>query len=207
VSNPWARPHPDPTAVGTPAGRPAAPADALDAPPVRQDVQAGLLTVAVTVLVGAPVGLLWAALAPRVEVVLTGEGVQLVDRDSSAFIASDGYFSLAVLLAGLVGGALAWRWGSRHGPTVVPGLAIGGLIGAYVAMAVGGLVGDVQLADLLEAGAKGRRELGVRRLRSLPALLVWPAASVLSFLTLMLRRPEVSSGSPQRAPAQEPASR
>jgi hypothetical protein len=205
VSVPWT--SPDPTAAGTPAGRPAAPPDAADAPPVRHDVQAGLLTVAVTVLVGAPVGLLWAAFAPRVEVDLTAEGVQLVDRNSSAFIAADAYFSLAVLLAGLVGGALAWRWGSRHGPTVVPGLVIGGLSAAYVAMAVAGLVDDVQLADLLETGGQGRHEVAVRRLRSTPALLVWPAASVLTFLALMLRRPRVSSGSPQRAPAQERASR
>ena len=206
MSDPWASPDLDRTRGGAAAGRPPAPPDAADAPPVTRDVQAGLLTVAVTVLVGAPVGLLWAALAPSVEVDLTAEGVRLVDRNSSAFIASDGYFSLAVLLAGLVGGALAWRWGSRHGPAVVPALAVGGSVAAYVAMAVGGLVGDAQIADLVEAGVQGRRELQVRRLRSLPALLVWPAASVLTFLTLMLRQPRVSWDSPQRASAQEPAS-
>ena len=174
---------------------------------MASDVRAGLLTVAVTVLVGAPVGLLWAALAPPVEVIVGDGGVQLVDRNTSAFIASDGYFVAAVLLAGIAGGALAWRLGSKHGPSVVPGLAVGGLLAAYVAMTVGGLVDDVELAELVEAGVQGRRELPAR-LRSRSALLVWPAASLLTFLVLVLRRPrEVSSGSPGSERAREPVSR
>ena len=207
MSSPWSSPDPRRTGAGSAFARREAAADGGGSPTLAQDVRAGLLTVAVTVLVGAPVGLLWAALAPPVEVVIGAEGVQLVDRDSSAFIASDGYFAAAVLLAGMVGGALAWRLGSRHGPAVVPGLAVGGLLAAYVAMSVGGLVDDVALAELVEAGVRGRRELPAR-LRSRSALLVWPAASLLTFLVLVLRRPrDVSSGSPERERGQEPVPR
>jgi hypothetical protein len=207
VRSPWSSPDPRGTGTGSAFAPHAAAADADDAPPLAHDVRAGLITVAVTVLVGAPVGLLWAALAPPVEVVVSADGVRLVDRDSSAFIASDGYFVAAVLLAGVVGGALAWRLGSRHGPAVVPGLAVGGLLAAYIAMAVGGLVDDVALAELVEAGVQGRRELPAR-LRSRSALLVWPAASLLTFLVLVLRRPrDVSSGARERDRAREPVSR
>lgn len=174
-------------------------------PTLSEDLRAGLLTVAVTVLVAAPVGLLWAALAPRVQVVVSEQGAQLVDRDSDAFIASDGYFLAAVLIAGVVGGALAWRFGGRHGPAVVPGLAVGGLLAAAVAMVVGGLVG-VPVAELVDAGARGQHDAPVR-LRSQSALLAWPAASLLTYLVLVLRHPvALSSGSPDHERAPEPAS-
>ena len=60
----------------------------------------GLLTVAVTVLVGAPVGLLWAALAPRVRIDVDGDDVQVVDTWTDGFIAVDAWFFAAVVVAG-----------------------------------------------------------------------------------------------------------
>ena len=106
-------------------------------PPVRSDVLAGLVTVAVTVLAGAPVGLAWAALAPRPEVVLTGAAYVRADPSSKAYIAGDGFFLGAVLLAGVVTGLLAYWLGRAHGPAVVVGLAVGGLAAAFTAMRVG----------------------------------------------------------------------
>ena len=70
--SPWASPDPRPRGAGTPFGT--APTAATARTPVWHDVRAGLLTIAVTVLVGAPVGLLWAALAPRVTVEVTDDG-------------------------------------------------------------------------------------------------------------------------------------
>ena len=161
---------------------------------------------AVTVLTGVPVGLLWAEIAPRVSVVITADDVQLVDRNSDAFIASDGYFVAAVLVAGALAGALAWRLGSRHGPAVVPGLALGGLLAALVAMVVGGMVG-VPVTELVDAGVQGPAQAPVR-LRSQSALLAWPAASLLVYLALVLREPqELSSGSPDLWRAPEPGPR
>jgi hypothetical protein len=190
VSSPWVAPDLRPAAEGT----------ALSAAPARtspawwQDAWAGLLTVAVTVLVGAPVGLLWAALAPRVVVRIEGADVRLADTWSDGFIAVDGYYLAAVLLAGAVGGALSWWWADDHGPAVVVGLVVGGRLAAAVAMVVGSLVGDGSAADLVAAGAQGRQELGVR-LRARTAVLGWPVASLVLYLLLSLRpeRP-VSSG-------------
>jgi hypothetical protein len=169
-------------------------------PPLWHDVRAGLLTVAVTVLVGAPVGLLWAWLAPRVVVEVDGDDVQVVDTYSDGFIAVDAWFLAAVAVAGLVGGVLAWWLGRAHGPGVVLGLAVGGLAAAWIAGRVGGEVDRVSVRQLVESGVQGRHELAVR-LRSTSALLGWPIASLLAHLSLSLARrpaappdPEVSSG-------------
>jgi hypothetical protein len=157
-----------------------------------------VLTVAVTVLVGAPVGLLWAVLAPRVVVEITGDDVRVLDPGRDGFIAVDAWFFAAVTLAGLVGGIVAWRLGRAHGPGVVLGLAVGGLAAAWIASRVGGEVDRVTVQELLDAGVQGRAELAVR-LRATSALLGWPLGSLLAFLSLSVRRPaaaqpEVSSG-------------
>ncbi len=193
--SPWASPDPRTRPGGTSSTAPTA-----DAPrtPVWHDVRAGLLTVAITVLTGAPVGLLWAALAPRVTVEVSGEDVQVLDTYTDGFIAVDAWFFAAVTLAGLVGGIVAWRLGRAHGPGVVLGLAVGGLAAAWIASRVGGEVDRVTVQELLDAGVQGRAELAVR-LRATSALLGWPLGSLLAFLSLSVRRPaaaqpEVSSG-------------
>ena len=183
--SPWASPDPRTQAGATSA----APTSAAPRTPVWQDVRAGLLTVAVTVLLGAPVGLLWAALAPRVRVEVSGDDVQVLDTYADGFIAVDGWFFAAVLVAGLVGGLLASWLGAAHGPAVVLGLVVGGLAAAWIAARVGGEVDRTTVQQLLDSGVQGRRELAVQ-LRSTSALLGWPIASLLAFLgSSVLRRP------------------
>jgi hypothetical protein len=190
--SPWASPDPRPSGGGTPFGT--APTQRTPGTPLWHDVRAGLLTVAVTVLVGAPVGLLWAAVAPRVAVELSGEDVRVLGAFTDGFIAVDAWFFAAVVVAGLVGGGVAWWLGAAHGPAVVLGLVVGGLAAAWIASRVGGEVDRVTVQQLVESGAQGRRELAVR-LRSTSALLGWPIASLLSFLALSVaRRPAASSG-------------
>ena len=186
MSSPWAAPDARLTGAGTAFS--SAPAAAREpAPPVRRDVWAGLLTVAVTVLVGAPLGLLWAELAPSVLVEVRDGQVQVLDTYGDGFIAVDACFLAAVLVAGVVGGALAERLGRRHGPAVVVGLALGGLAAGWVAMAVGEMVGADAVRALVESGAEASTELNVE-LRSTPAIVAWPVASLLTYLVLAVRR-------------------
>jgi hypothetical protein len=192
--SPWASPDPRPSGSGTAFG--VAPTPRGPRTPLWHDLRAGLLTVAVTVLVGAPVGLLWAALAPRVRVEVRGEDVQVLDAYRDGFIAVDAWFFAAVVLAGVVGGLVAARLGAAHGPAVVLGLVAGGLAAAWIAARVGGLVDHLTVRQLVEQGVQGRRELAVQ-LRSTSALLGWPLASLLAFLALSVvrrPRPELSSG-------------
>jgi hypothetical protein len=148
-------------------------------PPLRQDIAAGLLTFVVTVLAGAPVGLLWSALAPRAEALRVGERYVAADRSSSAFIAGDGYFFGAVLVAGLVTGLVAWWYGRTHGPAVVLGLAVGGLAAAAVAMLVGEQVGVAAFEASVRAG-QDRVDITLV-LMAREALAGWPVAALLAF--------------------------
>lgn len=163
-------------AYATPYSTPATPG-----PRLVDDLRAGALTIVVSVLVGAPLGLLWAAVAPRVDVVVTGQDVALAEPDSSAFIAGDGFFLAAVALAGLVGGVVAWWLGREHGPAVVAGLTLGGLAAAYVAMVVGQQVGFADVERAVEAGRQGALELNLR-LRAQEALVGWPVGSLLGYV-------------------------
>ena len=178
VSTSWTTPDPRRAApaFGTPYVLPA-----TASPSLQQDVQAGVTAAVVTVLLGAPVGLLWAALAPRVDVVVSGENVQLAEPGTSAFIAGDGFFLLAVLLAGAVGGLIAWRLGRAHGPAVVVGLTLGGLAAAYVAMRVGSTVGLEEVQQAVDAGQQGALELSLRLLAK-EALVGWPVGALVAYV-------------------------
>ena len=173
-------------AVPLPFGAPYA-AAASTVPTLWQDAVAGLLAAVVTVLVGAPVGLLWAAAAPKVDVVVAGDSVQLVEPGSSAFIATDGFFLLGVLLAGAIGGVLAWWLAHAHGPAVVVGLTLGGLAAAWVAMVVGEQVGLAEVESAVRAGQQGALELTVR-LRAQEAVVGWPVGSLLGYAAASLLR-------------------
>ncbi len=186
VSTPWASPDARRTITGTAFGRPYEHLEPAS-PPVGQDLLAGVLTVVVSVLVAAPVGLLWAAIAPHVGVVVAAGEVNLADTYGDSFIAVDGYFFGAVLVAGLVGGLVAWRLGHRHGPAVVVGLAVGGVVAAYVAKTVGEQVGLQTLRDAVRAGGEGAFDLNVE-LKSLAALAGWPVASLAAYVAATLAR-------------------
>ena len=155
-------------------------------PSLAADVRAGLLTLVVSVLAGAPVGLLWAVLAPQATVAVTDE-IRLVGADSATrFIAADGYFLAAVVVAGVVAGLLAWRYAAAHGPAVVLGLALGGLLAAWVAATTGAQLGaDEQ--ELLAAGPSASEQLAVR-LRSTSALGGWPLAALLAYVYASVSR-------------------
>lgn len=187
--------------TGTAFGQPYAHVEPV-APPWRSDVLAALVAAAVTVLLGAPVGLLWAAVAPRAEAVLAGGQYLRADPSSDAYIAGDGYFLAACVLAGVVGGLVAWWLGREHGPAVVGGLAVGGLAAALVMRRVGeavGLDGLVEAVLAREARVDLALELGAGT-----AVAAWPAAALIAYLaaTLVAGRGEAGSVEADRAPRQ-----
>lgn len=187
MSNPWSTPDPRRTAVAAPAfGVPYA-RTVLAGPTLRQDAFAGTATALATVLLGAPVGLLWAAVAPRTDVALVGSDVQLLEPGTSAFIAADGVFLLVTAVAGVAVGLLTWWLGREHGPAVVVGLTLGGLLAGYVAMVVGQEVGRDALEAAVRAGQQGAIELTLR-LRAREALVAWPVGALAAFVGASLLR-------------------
>ena len=179
----WTSPDPRPSGSGTAFGQPPRPPE--PSPPVVQDLLAGLVTVAVTVLAGAPVGLLWAAVAPRVVEAVVTAGQAGGATFGDALLAVDALYLAAVVVAGIVTGVLAWRLGSAHGPAVVVGLTVGGLVAGSVAMSVGGLVGSRPLEELLASG-QDLTGLAVD-LRATAVVAGWPVASLLVVVFQALR--------------------
>ncbi len=173
------------------------PATASQVPGLRADAGAGLLTGVAVVLLGSPVGLLWAALAPRVRVVLSAGGPGLDDPETRAFVGADLAFAVLVLAVGVACGLLAFRLGRRYGPGVVVGLLVGGLLAAYVASRTGQQVGrDAFRAAVADVDRRGTVEASVR-LRATELVVLWPAGALAAFAVAMVwpfRRGPVSSG-------------
>ena len=187
MSTPWSAPDPRRAALAAPAFAAPYALPTAARPSPQQDVGAGVLAAVGTVLLGAPLGLLWSAVAPRTDVVVNGQDVQLLEPGSTAFIAADGAFLLVVALAGVLAGVLGWWLGRAHGPAVVVGLTVGGLLAAYVAMVVGEQVGRAELEAAVRSAQEGAIELTLR-LRAQEALVGWPVGAMLGYLGASLLR-------------------
>jgi hypothetical protein len=145
-----------------------------------------VLTAVGCLLLAAPLGLVWAGVSPRVEVVVSAPNdVDLIDPTTSGFIAADGTFFGVLLLAGLGTGLAAHRLGRRHGPGVVLGLVLGGLLGAEVVRRTGQLVGAEEARSAVQAGREGVVELAVR-LRARSAQVGWALAALAAHLVATL---------------------
>lgn len=111
----------------------------------RGDVRTGVVVAAAVAVLGGPLGLLWAALAPRAKVVVAAGGANLADPNTKAFIAGDGIFLVVTAVAGILCAVLALLLGGRrHGVATAVGLAAGGLLGSYLAWRVGHRIGLAQ---------------------------------------------------------------
>ena len=161
-----------------PAERPASPLG---------DARAAVLTAIGCVLLGAPVGLLWSALAPRLQLVAAGEQVDVVETSTRDYMTSDVWFLGLVALAGLVTAAVALSADRRHGVGTALGLALGGLLAAEVARRTGPLTALEDARALLASGQDGVVDLPAR-LRAASAIAVWPLVSLVVHLVVTAGR-------------------
>lgn len=156
------------------------------------------------VLLGAPVGLLWSAVAPRPDAVpAAGGGLDYADGETKDFIAGDASLFLLCLAAGVLAGVVVWRVGRRHALGAVLGLVVGAGLAAWVASRTGVLGEDrgAVLAAARTGQLTGTADLPLQ-LRARSVLLGWPAAAALTFTVLALRRPaEVGEPPADLAPA------
>lgn len=102
----------------------------------RRALLAGLICAVAMAMVGFPLGLLWGAVAPHLDLHSALQG------DESAFAVQssvDARFGLICAVAGLVGGGIAF-WRARDAGWTVPlGLAVGGFGGSLIAGWIGHL--------------------------------------------------------------------
>jgi hypothetical protein len=142
-------------------------------------VAASLAVVGGTALLGVAAGFVWAALAPRAGLVMTGPGAAVTaNPESSAFIGADGVFCLVCLaggvLSGLAGYLLAVR---RWGPLPMAGVLAGAVAAAFLARWVGEQSGLATFHHLLATLPAGARLRGPLTLGAASALTFWPLAA------------------------------
>lgn len=157
-------------------------------------VGVGLRVVAAALVVGVGYGVLWAATAPRVDVVLDGAGNGTTTADAFTHaISAEVWFGVLGLAVGIVFAIAVHLVVRDVGPGTAVAMAIGGLFGALVAARVGvWLGGHAGPQDAgLPAGSVVYRSLRV----SGAFELAWPVASMAAttvagfFLGLRAPRP------------------
>ncbi|WP_308042535.1 DUF2567 domain-containing protein [Micromonospora sp. PLK6-60] len=157
MADPHARP--DPYAAPDPGGavpwwweQPVAP------PPGgrRRAVRAGLVAFGALTVLGAPLGLLWAAAAPATPVVKTAQGAVYAQPQPEQPVAADGWFSLLGLGFGVLAAVALWFLLRRtRGPGPLVGGTVGGLGAALVAWQLGRRIGLSTYQRLLDGAPPG----------------------------------------------------
>ena len=116
---------------------------ALTGSEIRGDLPAALRFAAILLVVGLPLGALWALITPVVHVVALpgGSGTGSPAGESDHAFDAVAVFVLMITAYGVIAGAVAWRRRHRRGPVLLAALVLGTLAGAWVAGRIGALLG------------------------------------------------------------------
>jgi hypothetical protein len=142
------------------------------------------VTVLALGLLGAAAGVLWSLLAPRAPYIVTEEGPLLADPSTQALIAADGWFAVVTGVLGLVCGAAGYALSRRGRPlAVLLGLAVGGLLGGYLTLKVGGVV-NLGAVTVTASGPAMPLVPGPLRLTAKGVIMAWPLLAAGLFFAL-----------------------
>ena len=128
-----------------------------------------------TAVLGVAAGFTWAAVAPRALAVVAGRGsADVVNPETNAFIAADGWFTLLTAVGGIVSGLLGYVLTvRRHGPLAMAAVVVGGLPAALIAMWIGQQSGTAAFNHALEVGQSGVLVQAPLSLGGIGALAFW----------------------------------
>ena len=134
------------------------------------------MALAGSAVLGAVAGLIWAAVAPRALLQEIGSGeAQVVNAETSAFIAADAWFCLITAAGGLVTGIVGYRLlGRRAGWVAVAGLVLGAVAAALLTLWTGERIGLATYNHLLAASPDGTFFRASLALGAKSALAFWP---------------------------------
>jgi hypothetical protein len=115
------------------------------------------LSVAVTLAaLGLPIGLLWRAVSPKVEFVMTEAGATTVQTEPEGFVAGDGWYVLITFVAGVVAAVVVWNLlRRRRGPLIMLGLVLGCIAGGVLTAWIGHQIGYAHYRSLATHAAVG----------------------------------------------------
>lgn len=130
-------------------------------------------------MLGAVAGLIWSAVAPRAVLQEIGQGAaQLVNAETSAFIAADAWFCGIGVLAGLLTGAAGyWLAVRRTGAAAAVALIAGAVAGVLIMLWVGENIGLSTYNHQLATAANGTMFNASLGLGAKSALAFWPLAT------------------------------
>lgn len=136
--------------------------------------------VLVLLVLGALVGLGWALLVPGLGVGILRDGTTtvLAPESKSRFDAT-GQLAVALLVVGLMTGALAWTWRRWRGPELLVGLVLGSFAAACLAELVGQWVGGLRFP--LHGVSAGTRTTGPPELGTWAIALLQPVGACLAY--------------------------
>jgi hypothetical protein len=172
-----------PTEFGTPPPPPVSVRWRPDVPTSR-DVFGAVVVGVALIIAGAPLGLLWAATAPKINVLAALSGSEAA-FDTQAGI--DVHFAFLALIFGVVIGALVgWR-GRRASWPLAVALAVGGLGGSLLGAQIGHLKQSDEVLRQLPHSVTGHgRDLLDFTLRAHGFSFVLPAAALLVYFLIVL---------------------
>jgi hypothetical protein len=132
-----------------------------------------------TALLGVLAGFGWEKVSPRALVVVTGAGAaNVVNPETSAFIAADGWFILLSLLGGIASGLAGYLLAVRkYGPVPMAGVLVGGLAAAWIAAWTGQQAGMAGFNHRLAVSAAGTVLRAPVTLGGHGPLAFWPLAA------------------------------
>jgi len=150
-------------------------------------------------VLGLAAGVIWAAVAPRalLQQVAHGEA-QVVNAETSAFIAADAWFCLIAAVGGAITGVVGYRLLVRRaGWPAAAGLILGALAAALLALWTGENIGLGTYNHLLATSPDGTFFRASLTLGAKSALALWPGLVCIVILVAEYggRRPDEPEGS------------
>jgi hypothetical protein len=130
-------------------------------------------------LLGVAAGFIWSAVAPQAVFAVQSRGVAyVVNPETSAFIAADGWFCLIGAIGGAIIGVAGYLAGvRRYGPLPAAGVLAGATAAAFLAWWVGSHVGLADFRHRLAIGRPGSLLRQPADLGAHGALTFWPLAA------------------------------
>jgi hypothetical protein len=171
----------------------------------RGDVVAAAVVAAAVAALGAPLGWLWSAIGPHVEVVMTAAGPELSDYNTEAFAGADVTFAAMALVAGVVVGAAGWALRRWRGPVLLAGLALGAVGSAVLTWKLGAWIGADDYRGLLADARVGQEFAQPMKLRATGLIFLQATVAVIVYVVSAAwsRHPDLGAGTgaPPDAPA------
>lgn len=143
---------------------------------MRTRVGVALIALVGSALLGVVGGLVWALVAPRALLQEVGQQTaQVVNAETSAFVAADGWFCVIGAVCGLITGVLGcWLAVRRADALGALGLIAGAIAGTFVMLWVGENIGLSTYNHQLATAANGTFFNSSLALGAKSALVFWP---------------------------------